>query len=344
VKTLGVKFADIVGQERLKHWFINVLKSQSLGHAYAFCAEEGMGKSFLSHVFSKMLLCEACQNLEMYDRDDSKETLFMEVCDVCQHCKTFDGEAHPDFYRLKREKASIGVDDVRRLKEHIHIKPMYAKHKIFLIPESELMTPQAQNALLKTIEDPPPHVLFFLLTTQFQTYLPTIQSRVVKLDLEKYSPNEISAFLKSRDGKLLQMEWITKISDGNLGMALKMVEDAHFLEMREAVFAHVVALFEKKEGEDMALFSYLDKNKEWIGTILNMFALFFRDLLALQYDNWENILINVDKKDIMISRKKMVSPNQLLHWLDQTEKVKLGLSMNVGFGLSVEYWIISLFR
>ena len=135
-------FKDIVGQEKLKEHMQNAIRMDKVSHAYIIQGELGAGKEFIAKIFAKTIQCER-----------SKE----EPCEECRSCKQIDSRNHPDVIWVNHEKPnSIGVEDIRsQVNNDMGIKPYYGPKKIYIINECEKMTVQAQNALLKTLEEPP---------------------------------------------------------------------------------------------------------------------------------------------------------------------------------------------
>ena len=153
------KFTDIVGQEQLKEHLQNAIATNKVSHAYIINGERSAGKEFIARVFSMTLQCE------------KQET---EPCGECHSCRQAASGNHPDIIRLTHEKPNtIGVDDIRsQINNDIIIKPYSGSKKIYIINEGEKMTVQAQNALLKTLEEPPEYAVIVILTTNVEALLP----------------------------------------------------------------------------------------------------------------------------------------------------------------------------
>lgn len=335
---LSIDFKEIVGQKRIKSWMQHVIKNDEMGHAYAFSADEGMGKMTIANVFSKMLLCTHLQQAnEAYDSQE-----LIEACGKCRSCKTFDSGANPDFYYLKKEKMSIGVDDIRRLQHSVSISPMYSRRKVYIIPEAELLTGQAQNALLKTIEEPPVEIVILMLTKNYEAFLETIQSRVVKKELEKYSKEDIEKYIESRYNGEANLEFIVKIADGNIGFARKLIEEEEFILLRERVFNVIMDLVERKSESNLTLLSLLEEQKENYKYVFSLMKMIFRDLLIISDKNLENILINIDKKDAMKDKRNFFVKDNIIRWIDILQKVEDGLYKNANYSLSMEYLTMEL--
>lgn len=165
------KFTDIVGQEQLKEHLQNAIATNKVSHAYIINGERSAGKEFIARVFSMTLQCE------------KQET---EPCGECHSCKQALGNNQPDIIYISHEKPNtIGVEDIRsQVNADIGIKPYSSPRKIYIINEGEKMTPQAQNALLKTLEEPPEYAVILILTMNVDALLPTVLSRCVVLNMK----------------------------------------------------------------------------------------------------------------------------------------------------------------
>ena len=158
-------FSEILGHEQIIEHLQNAIKLQKVSHAYILDGEEGAGKKLLARAFAQTLQCERGG---------------VDPCGECHSCKQAQSGNQPDIIEVTHEKpASIGVEDIRgQLCSDIQIKPYSSPYKIYIVDEAEKMTVQAQNALLKTIEEPPAYGVIMLLTTNADAFLPTILSPV----------------------------------------------------------------------------------------------------------------------------------------------------------------------
>ncbi len=176
-------FKDIIGQQQVKNHLQSAIKQNNISHAYILCGEKGSGKRTVSDAIAQTIQCE--------NRNDG-----IDACEICKSCMQAKSHNHPDIKYITHEKASISVDDIReQLNNDISIKPYSSNYKIYIIPDSNKMTEQAQNALLKTIEEPPAYAVIILITDNISGLLPTIQSRCVTLNLKPLSNNEIAGYL-----------------------------------------------------------------------------------------------------------------------------------------------------
>ena len=175
-------FKDVLGHEHLIEHLQSAIAMGKVSHAYIFNGEKGSGKNFLADIFAATLQCE------------EKGT---EPCGNCTSCKQAEGRNHPDIIRITHEKPNtISVDDIRQqLCGDIMIKPYKGPYKIYIVDEAEKLNIQAQNALLKTIEEPPAYAVILLLTTNAESFLPTILSRCVTLNLKPAKDSVVRKYL-----------------------------------------------------------------------------------------------------------------------------------------------------
>ena len=157
-------FKDVVGHSEIIQYIQNAVTEDKVSHAYILNGEKGSGKKMLAGLFAQTLQCEKGG---------------AEPCYECHSCKQAVSGNHPDIIWVTNEKPnSISVDDIRtQVNNTVDIKPYQGPYKVYIIPQADMMTPQAQNAILKTIEEPPSYAVFLLLTENAETLLPTINSR-----------------------------------------------------------------------------------------------------------------------------------------------------------------------
>ncbi len=168
-------FDEVVGQQPIIQTLKNAIVQNRIAHAYLFCGPRGTGKTSIAKIFAKMLNCE----------DESNKP-----CGKCTNCKMVQNGSHPDIIEIDAA-SNNGVDEVRNLIDKVKYAPMQGKYKVYIIDEVHMMTTGAFNALLKTIEEPPAHVVFILATTEPDKVIPTIISRCQRFDFNKVSQKDI---------------------------------------------------------------------------------------------------------------------------------------------------------
>ena len=177
-------FKDVVGHKNIIKYIQNAVTADAVSHAYILNGERGSGKKMLANLFAMSMQCE--------NRDEDGD-----ACGKCQSCKQAMSGNHPDIIRVTHEKPNtISVDDIRvQVNDDIVIRPYSSKYKVYIIADADMMTVQAQNALLKTIEEPPSYAVIMLLTENAEVLLPTIRSRCVMMKLRNIKDQLVKKYL-----------------------------------------------------------------------------------------------------------------------------------------------------
>lgn len=207
-------FDEVVGQTHIIQTLKNAIVQNRIAHAYLFCGPRGTGKTSIAKIFAKTLNCTNSQDAP---------------CGVCENCKMAANGSHPDIIEIDAA-SNNGVDEVRNLIDKVKYAPMQGKYKIYIIDEVHMMTSGAFNALLKTIEEPPTHVIFIFATTEPNKVLPTIISRCQRFDFNKVSMHDIkyrlSVVCKNEGIEIDEngLTLIAQLADGGMRDALSILD------------------------------------------------------------------------------------------------------------------------
>ncbi|MFV0342199.1 MAG: DNA polymerase III subunit delta' [Anaerocolumna sp.] len=324
-------FNQITGHESTIAHLKTAIQTNKLSHAYIFSGEDGMGKNLLANAFVHALQCE--------DRIEGAR-----ACGKCKSCVQAESFNHPDIIRVTHEKASIGVDDIRlQLNNDIQIKPYSSKYKVYIIDEAEKLTEQAQNALLKTLEEPPSYGLIVLLTNNLNTLLQTILSRCVTLKLKAVDQNKIKEFLMA-EHKI--PDYLAELSavfaQGNVGRALQFASSEEFSEMKNEVLHLLKYLDEMELYEVIERLKTFSAKKDFIDYYLDFIILWFRDVLMYKVTTNINLLIYKSEASDIAKQSSGRSYQALENSIKAIEKAKVRLNANVNFDIAIELMFLTI--
>lgn len=325
-----LELREILSHDMIKEHFYNAILTGNISHAYILAGEEGMGKKSLADAFALALLCEEGQ---------------ADPCRQCHACKQVLSGNHPDLIYVTHEKpASIGVDDVRRqINDTIQVKPYSSSRKIYIVDEAEKMTVQAQNALLKTIEEPPAYAVILLLTTNVDAFLPTILSRCVQLKLKPLPDEAVKEYLTGKMGVAQpQAEIYTAFARGNLGKAIHLASSEDFKHM----YAEMLGLLKDLKKADISeLLDYIRRIKDEkldIGQCLDFMQMWYRDVLMYKTTKDINLLIFKDEYSTVNSMSAVSGYDGLERILTAIDKARIRLDANVNMELVMELLLLTM--
>ena len=323
-------FKDVVGHKSIIQYIQNAAREDKVSHAYIINGDKGSGKKMLSKLFAMTLLCE--KDIE-------------EPCNECHSCIQAESGNHPDIITVSHEKPnSIGVDDIReQVNNTIDIKPYKGPYKIYIIPQADMMTVQAQNALLKTIEEPPSYAVIMLLTENADMLLPTINSRCVMLKLRNIKDVLIRKYLMERlkvpDYKA---DICTAFAQGNMGRAIMLADSEHFNEIRESALHLLQHVYEMELTEIMEAVKNVSEFKIEIIDYLDMIMIWYRDVLLYKATLDTERVILKDQIKYMKEQARKSSYEGIELILESLEKAKTRLRANVNFELVMELLFLTI--
>ena len=272
-------FREIIGQEQIKEHLTNALSSGKISHAYIINGEKSSGKEFIARVFAMALQCE-------------KEGV--EPCQECHSCKQALSDNHPDIIRVMHEKPNtISVDDIRaQVNNDVGIKPYSSAHKVYIVNEAEKMTVQAQNAILKTLEEPPEYAVILLLTANVNSLLPTILSRCVVLNMKPVADELVKKYLMEQ----LQVpdykaEVCVSFARGNIGKAKSLAASEDFENVKTEALSLLKYIRDMELNEIIAAVKKINEYKLEVSDYLDICAIWYRDLLLFKATNDVNHLV-----------------------------------------------------
>ncbi len=333
-------FRFVLGNDRAKRFLMSALRNKEVSHAYIFEGAAGFGKHNLAAAFVKALFCDAVAEGRADD-----------ACLVCPSCRLLFSGNHPDvkWIRLKtagsEDAKSIGTDRIRdEVVRDMAILPYRSSRKVYIIEQAEKMTVSAQNALLKTIEEPPSYGHIILLTESASSLLPTILSRCVRVKLDPLPEDIMVKALVSNNIPKEEATTLALASSGSLGMALLLAKEDAFGQLRKELFSFLASIPSLSRLDVLrmeTMFSAASTNREWLFMLLN---LWFRDLLLLKTTGDASLVLCQDHADDLSALTNYYSTEHLLTILKTIRRTEDELKNSANALLATDILLMTLCR
>ena len=319
-----INWKSVIGQEQMTQNLENALKYKKISHAYLFQGERLSGKRMIADIFARALQCEA-------DED--------RPCNQCRSCKQALNGNHPDIIYVEHDKPNvISVDNIRtQINGDIAIKPYSSAYKIYIVDEAEKMNIQAQNALLKTLEEPPEYAVIMLLSTRAEAMLPTILSRCVALNTKPVPDDKIKHFLMT---KIQIPDYRASIcasfARGNVGRAIQLASNEEFDTMKAEVLGNLKSIFEMEVHQMAAAAKKITEEKFEIEDYLDLCFIWYRDILLYKACGDRKHLVFLEEiRDIERIGEKY-SYEAIEKIIGAIEQARSRIKSNVNFDLTME--------
>lgn len=333
---------EILGNERIKEHFITAVRHKKISHAYIMEGDKGSGKKMLADAFAKILQCESREG-----------TASVEACGICESCIQMEHHDHPDVIWVSHEKPGvISVGEIReQIVNTVDIMPYKGPYKIYIIDEAEKMNAAAQNAILKTIEEPPEYAVIFLLTTNRGAFLDTILSRCILLATRPVSGIAVEKYLIDKcNVSKEEAEFAAGFSLGNIGKAEAIVSSEEFRELKDLTLSVLRYIHEIESYEIADKVKEYKKYKNRIDDFFDIFLMWFRDIMLLKADNSVNE--EAAKKKIIFKNeyaylKKQVNKLDLEaidYIINRIRRARMRIKSNVNFDATLELLIVEARR
>ena len=253
-------FENIIGNQKNKKILEDIIIKNKIANAYMFIGQESIGKFLFAKEFAKAILC----------LNENKP------CNKCKSCLEFDNSNNPDLTIIEPDGNNVKIEQIRELNRKVVEKPIVSTKKVYIINDGQNITKEAQNALLKTLEEPPEYVTIILITTSESAFLPTIKSRCTKINFNKLTEEEMLKILKEKYNYQNVGNIVYKTSNGSISKAIQIIEKQSEFEDINKMFsnlehANVIDLINSKE--------VVFKDKEDINSILDyIITIFFEKI------------------------------------------------------------------
>lgn len=292
-------FEQILGNKKITEQLTNSIKIGNISHSYLFLGTQGIGKKMIAKEFAKMILCTS---------EDK-------YCGVCKSCIEFDTDNNPDFSIIEPDGNSIKIDQIREFQKKVSEKPIISQRKVYIINDSDKMTVEAQNCLLKTLEEPPEFVTIILVGTNENAFLSTIKSRCMILHFEEISEEEILKYLEENYQIKINSQIMIKAFQGSIGKAIELKDKQEQYEKIE----NLIYGLEKMDVVDLvnkAEFLYSSKDDK-------------TEIL----DYMEVILMDIAK-----------TSNKYAQTIEIIEQTKKRLAANANYDMSIDNMLFKIWE
>lgn len=322
-------FKDVVGHESIIGHFRSSIEQGKVAHAYLIHGEKGTGKKMLAGLFAKTLECEAGGT---------------DPCGTCRSCIQCDSGNQPDIIWVTHEKPTvISVDDIReQVNKDIIVRPYSSRYKVYIIPEAELMNPQAQNALLKTIEEPPEYAVLMLLTNNIDKMLPTIISRCITLNLKPVGELDMMEYLSRMGVPAAKAKFCVGFAFGNLGKAVRLATSEEYNEIKQDCVQILKNINHMEVYELIDAVKKMSKYKLDIYDYIDLMMMWYRDILMLKVSGSPDKLLFKEEYSTLKQQANYISYEGIENVLEALDKVKVRLEANVNFDIAMELLLLTI--
>lgn len=327
-----MNFSDIVGQESIKEQLQGAISTGRVSHAYILYGEVRSGKEFVAKVFAQSLLCE---------KPVTKQDGTIEPCGECHSCRQAMTANHPDIIYVP---STIGVEEIRdRIVETVQVKPYQGPYKIYIVEEAEKLTVQAQNVLLKTIEEPPAYVVFILLTSSTEALLPTILSRCVLLNMRPVRDDEMRTYLMEQlHVPESRAEICIAFARGNIGRAKALAASEDFDKIRTNALSLLKNIHEMDTADIMEALKNIREYGFDINDYLDIMAVWYRDILLFKATHDMNHLIFRDEIQSIQKVAQSSDYEGIEEVIQALEVAKSRLRSKVNYELTMELLLLTI--
>ena len=293
-----MNFSQIIGNEPIKQLLTKTIKNKTNIHSYLFIGQEGIGKSLFAKEFAKALLC----------LEEEKP------CNKCKACIEFETSNNPDYNEITTEENSIKIEQIRLMQSKVAEKPIISNKKIYIINDSEKMTKEAQNCLLKTLEEPPEYITIILITSNESMILNTVKSRCTKINFNPIEDNILKQYLEEKQGFQNITENMLKAYSGSIKKAIE--------------------INNKKE-----IYTELDK---YFYNIENYQIVDVLNKIECLYKNKENIQEMLEYINTILIEKAKTN-TKYIEYINQIEKTKQKIKLNANYDMTIDNLLLNIF-
>lgn len=323
-----MSFNLVIGHDKEKLYLQQVIKENRLPHALMLEGSEGVGKLSLGRQMTQAIFCDS---------------LTGDACGVCRNCIKMMHDNHPDFMLIEPDGNQIKNAQIESFQEFVNIKPYDAAYKVIIIKDADKMNASSQNRILKTLEEPPAHVIVIMLTTNSESLLPTVLSRALIIKLSGVHQNIVVDYLKAQyETSQEEAEMIAKLSEGSIGRAIEYMTSDSFEEIKKHTEIILNSIHGKERSKLLGELSYFTAEKENIHKVLDYMILWYRDILLFKQAKAKHLLVHSQSIDFIKKLTRNLSLKKIIQNIEVIETTKRKLRQHAHFDLTIEVMLIKL--
>ena len=265
------------------------------------------------------------------------------ACGACAACRKIISESAVDVHWIRPNNGTIKVGQIRELKGFLYEKPFEAETKAVVILEADRMTPAAQNALLKPLEDPPKDTVFLIFSQSDFGLLPTVISRCENVRLVPPDQQTALSILIDKGISKAQAELMLKLSGGYIEEAERIANDSAYLDLREKTIKAAKKLLDQRTYAVTNAVDFIEANKDRIQNIVDVLKLFFSDILKAQFGN-SDLIVNIDYKDAVAAYADIFTSAAIYNMIERLLVYEQRMRSNVNFRLTIESMLFDILK
>lgn len=323
-----MRWDEVAGHNLVKEFLKRAIEKGRVAHALAFVGPPGVGKATLARVFAQALLCSS-------ERE--------RPCDDCSACRRVAKGVHPDVHWIEPEGGSVRIEQVRTMQSALALKAFEGAKKVAVIDGGDLMTPEAQNSLLKVLEEPPGDAVITVVAGSVASLLPTIRSRCQVFRFQPLPVDEVAEQLIAKGVKPANARLVAAVTEGRLGAAITAVE-SDLLDLRNQVVEWIDSLA-AADGPRAVIHigQRLDEGRERVDEVLNLFLLWLRDLVAVR-EGVPEAAANQDAMERLSAQASRTETNRLAAAMRAVDRARRRLRTSGNFRLTIDSMLASVQR
>ena len=323
-------FKDVIGHDQETQYLQGVISSGKTAHAYIIAGPDGAGKNMLAGIFAAALVCESSGE---------------RPCGSCGACRKADSKNHPDIRYVTHEKpALISVDEIRQqVVEDMPVRPYYGGRKVYIIDDAQKMNAAAQNALLKSLEEPPAYAVVLLLTTAAESLLETVRSRCVRLELTPVRADLVEKYLMEHSQVPdYRARECSAFARGSIGRAMELAGSEDFDQIRLSALMVVTKVADMDVSQITAVVRDISEYKLRIRDFLDILSVWYRDVLYFKATRVADALVFKDQLGQIRKAASVSSYEGIQNILSAIESAEARLEANVNFDLTMELLLLTM--